>query len=153
MTITDNKFTMPENAVEVKAVFEAVPYSVNVTKNGTGTVSASASTAVMGTEITLNATEDDENHFVRWEVTFGSVSISNVNSKTATFTMPASKVTVTPTFIQAATIADGLYINMPKEGTITTNISTGVKSFKVYDNGGKDGQYENGHGNKKECGR
>ncbi|MBR3066774.1 MAG: hypothetical protein IKG77_03400, partial [Prevotella sp.] len=61
----------------------------------------------------------------------------------ATFTMPASTVTVTPTFTNTWTADGGLYINMPTTGTKTVTIPTGVQSFKVYDDGGKDGNYSN----------
>ncbi|GEM_PF-1766992 len=61
----------------------------------------------------------------------------------ATFTMPASTVTVTPTFTNKWTADGGLYINMPTTGTKTVTIPTGVQSFKVYDDGGKDGNYSN----------
>ena len=57
----------------------------------------------------------------------------DVWSNTATFTMPASAVTVTPTF------SNELSINMPATGTKTFAIPEGVQSFKVYDDGGKGG--------------
>ena len=61
----------------------------------------------------------------------------NVWSNTATFTMPASAVTVTPTF------SNDLYINMPATGWKTCAIPEGIQSFKVYDDGGKNGNYSN----------
>ena len=60
---------------------------------------------------------------------------------TATFTMPGPDVTVTPTFTNELTAANGMYINMPHKGTLDVTIPTGVQSFKVYDEGGKDGRY------------
>jgi len=65
----------------------------------------------------------------------------NVLSKSATFTMPASAVTVTPTFTNNLTVVGALYINMPKTGSKTVAIPAGVLSFKVYDNGGSTGNY------------
>jgi hypothetical protein len=61
----------------------------------------------------------------------------------ATFTMPGSAVTVTPTYTNTLTADGGLYVNLPKTGTKTIDLSTfpAVKSFKVYDDGGKDGDY------------
>lgn len=56
----------------------------------------------------------------------------------ATFTMPGSAVTVTPTFTNNLT---SLYINMPKTGTKTATIPSGVTSFKVYDDGGANKNY------------
>jgi len=38
---------------------------------------------------------------------------------------------------------DGYYINMPANGTKTLNISSGVTSFSLYDDGGKDDDYSN----------
>ena len=64
------------------------------------------------------------------------------NNKTASFKMPATfNVTVTSTYTNNLTADGGLYINMPKTGTVNATIPEGVKSFKVYDVGGKDGNY------------
>ena len=122
-------------------------YLVDIVNVTGGAVSSDKATAKFNETVTLTETHDAG--YILKEISVvdvngrnAEVTGGNWHNVVGTFTMPASKVTVTPTFIQAATIADGLYINMPKEGTITTNISTGVKSFKVYDNGGKDGQYE-----------
>ena len=62
---------------------------------------------------------------------------------TATFTMPASNVTVFPRFTNQLTADGGLYINMPAEGNLPVSIPAGVQSFKVYDNGGAYGNYSN----------
>ena len=64
-------------------------------------------------------------------------------ASTATFTMPASAVTITSTFTNTWTAVGGLYINMPATGTVTATIPAGVQSFKVYDNGGAGGNYSN----------
>lgn len=53
---------------------------------------------------------------------------------TATFKMPASKVTVTPVF--GNTTEHELSVNIPKEGTLNITIPESVKKFKVYDEGG-----------------
>jgi uncharacterized repeat protein (TIGR02543 family) len=63
------------------------------------------------------------------------------------FTMPATAVTVTPAYLHATTAEEGLFLNMPKEGTLVTHLSTGVKSFKVYDDGGKLEDPENSYPN------
>ncbi|MBO4871038.1 MAG: hypothetical protein J5565_03530 [Muribaculaceae bacterium] len=61
---------------------------------------------------------------------------------TAYFIMPASAVTVTPTFTDdPAVTSDTPYVNMPQTGTKTIIIPAGLMSFKVYDDGGKDGYY------------
>ena len=62
----------------------------------------------------------------------------------ATFTMPGSAVTVTPSFTNTWTADGGLYVNMPATGTNTLTIPSGVQSFKVYDDGGAGGSTTNG---------
>ena len=59
-------------------------------------------------------------------------------SNTATFTMPAAAVTVTPTFTAAPA---GLCVKMPASDSWTRQIPTGITSFKVYDDGGATGNY------------
>lgn len=65
----------------------------------------------------------------------------------STFTMPGSEVTVTPVATHRLSFLGGLYANMTRNIDMSTfhpqtvNIPEGVSSFKVYDNGGKDGNY------------
>ena len=63
------------------------------------------------------------------------------NNKKASFKMPPSNVTVTSTYTNNLTADGDLYINMPKTGILIATIPAGVKSFKVYDDGGKSGNY------------
>ena len=99
VTITNNKFTMPDGNVEVKAIFEkdAPPapteYTVTVTSGGNGTASASHAKAVVGTEITLTVTPDTGYRFKEWEVISGGVVITNNK-----FTMPDGNVEVRAIF-------------------------------------------------------
>ncbi len=66
------------------------------------------------------------------------------NNKTASFKMPATRnVTVTSTYTNNWSAEGGLYVNMPKTGIVNATIPTGVKSFKIYDDGGKDDLYSN----------
>ena len=99
VTITNNKFTMPDGNVEVKAIFEkdAPPapteYTVTVTSGGNGTASASHAKAVVGTEITLTATPNTGYRFKEWEVISGGVVITNNK-----FTMPDGNVEIRAIF-------------------------------------------------------
>ena len=99
VTITNNKFTMPDGNVEVKALFEkdAPPapteYTVTVTSGGNGTASASHAKAVVGTEITLTATPNTGYRFKEWEVISGGVVITNNK-----FTMPDGNVEIRAIF-------------------------------------------------------
>ena len=99
VAITNNKFTMPDGNVEVKAIFEkdAPPapteYTVTVTSGGNGTASASHAKAVVGTEITLTATPNTGYRFKEWEVISGGVAITSNK-----FTMPDGNVEVRAIF-------------------------------------------------------
>ncbi len=95
-------------------------------------------TATPGSDYLLNslsvADADDNPVALTWEGSFFN---------TATFTMPLSAVTVTPTFTNNLTADGGLYVNMPKTDSKALTIPTGVQSLKVYDDGGADGNYSN----------
>ena len=113
VSIKDNKFTMPNNNVEIKAIFEkdAPPtpteYTVTVTTEGGGTASASPAKAAAGTEITLTAMPNEGYHFKEWQVISGGVTI-----KDDKFTMPSANVEVKAIFEKDAPPA-------PTEFTIT----------------------------------
>ena len=74
VTIKDDKFLMPNDNVEVKAIFEkdAPPapteFTITVKTDGNGTASASHAKAVVGTEIRLTATPKEGYHFKEWQV-------------------------------------------------------------------------------------
>lgn len=120
--------------------------------NGIGNVTnGSIAASISGTDVskakandvvTLTATPSDGYTLIDLSVVDGSsnaVAVDwNIWTNTATFTMPASAVTVTPTFTNDLT---SLYINMPATGTKTATIPSGVTSFKVYDDGGASGNY------------
>ena len=113
VTIKDDKFTMPDSDVEVKAIFEkdAPPapteFTITVRTDGNGTASASHAKAVAGTEITLTATPNEGYRFKEWQVISGGVTI-----KDDKFTMPDSDVEVKAIFEKDAPPA-------PTEFTIT----------------------------------
>lgn len=98
-------FTMPANAVTVKANFKTAPvppvaeYTVTVTNDGNGTAKASPAKAQAGTKITLSATPNSGYHFKEWKVEKGGVTIAKDN----TFTMPAGDVTVKAVFEKTVT--------------------------------------------------
>ena len=99
VTVRDDKFTMPSDNVEIKAIFEedAPPtpteYTVTVKTDGNGTASASHAKAVVGTEITLTATPNAGYHFKEWQVMSGDVTVRDDK-----FTMPGSDVEVKAIF-------------------------------------------------------
>ncbi len=96
--------------------------------------------------VTLTATPSDDYLLKEIVVSDGSSTypVTNGNwhtSNTASFKMPITAVSVTPQFTNNLTVDGGLYINMPATGGKTVTIPSGVRSFKVYDDGGKDGNY------------
>lgn len=63
----------------------------------------------------------------------------------ASFTMPYANATVTPAFTNAKTAAQGLYIDMPNTSSaMYAYIPEDVQSFKLYDDGGQNGNYSSG---------
>ena len=99
VTIKDDKFLMPNDNVEVRAIFEedAPPapteFTITVTSGGNGTASASPAKAAAGMEITLTATPDKGYHFKEWQVISGGVTI-----KDNKFLMPSANVEVKAIF-------------------------------------------------------
>lgn len=102
----DNKFTMPNEDVEVKAIFEAnqttkpsaAAHSIAVTNDGRGKASANVKSAKAGDTITLTATPNSGYKLKEWKVTGGNVSIQNNQ-----FTMPDSDVKIKAIFESSAT--------------------------------------------------
>ena len=135
VTIKDNKFTMPDSDVEVKAVFEKdapapTEFIVTVTSGGNGTASASPAKAAAGTEITLTATPNTGYHFKEWQVISGNVTI-----KDDKFLMPDSNVEVKAIFEEDAPPAptDPAKPSISVTGTYTYNGSAHTATVNGYD--------------------
>ena len=135
VTIKDDKFTMPDSEVEVKAVFEKdapapTEFIVTVTSGGNGTASASPAKAAAGTEITLTATPNTGYHFKEWQVISGNVTI-----KDDKFLMPDSNVEVKAIFEEDAPPAptDPAKPSISVTGTYTYNGSEHTATVNGYD--------------------
>ena len=128
VTIVDDKFTMPDTNVAIKAIFEEdappVPteFTITVKTDGNGTASASPDKAVAGTEIRLTATPNTGYHFKEWQVISGGVTI-----KDNKFTMPNDNVEVKAIFEKDAPPAPTEFIvtfdgngGTPSVGSMTT---------------------------------
>ena len=137
VTIVDDKFTMPNNNVEVKAIFEEdtppapSEHTVTVTSGGNGTASASPSKAVAGAEITLSATPDKGYHLKEWQVE-SPTGLVITNNK---FTMPDSNVEVKAIFEEDAPPAptDPAKPSISVTGTYTYNGSEHTATVSGYD--------------------
>ena len=124
--------------------------SAEYTINGIGDVTNGSIAATVGGEdvtkaklsdvVTLTVTPAD--NYVLSDLSVVDANSETVSvtrdfwANTATFTMPASEVTVTPTF------TNDIFVNMPKTGEKTVTIPANVHWFKVYDDGGKDDSYD-----------
>ena len=141
LVITNNKFTMPDSNVEVKAIFEedAPPapteFTITVKTDGNGTASASLAKAAAGTEITLTATPNEGYHLKEWEVISGGVTI-----KDDKFIMPSANVEVKAIFEEDAPPAptDPAKPSISVTGTYTYNGSEHTAAVTGYDSATMD---------------
>ena len=127
VTITNNKFNMPADNVEVKAIFEknsstgggggggVTTYPITVKSAKNGDVTASHKSASKGTTITL--TVDPDKGYVLDTLTVldgkdKEIKLTEKNGK-YTFTMPASKVTVEAAFKASAPTGKNPFVDVP----------------------------------------
>ena len=76
--ITDSlSFTMPAAKVTVNVIFKAIVYTVTVQNDGNGTATASVTTGIVGTEVTLTATPNSGYQFKEWQVVSGGVTVTD----------------------------------------------------------------------------
>ena len=125
LVITNNKFTMPDSNVAIKAIFEEdspfapTKHTVTVKTDGNGIAFASPLLAVAGTEITLTAMPKEGYHFKEWQVISGGVAIENNK-----FLMPDTNVEVKAFFKEGAPPAPTKYtVTVTTEGGGTASAS------------------------------
>ena len=151
VTLSDDKtsatFTMPASDVSVSSSWNPI-YDVEITSVTGGSVTTDKERAAVGQTVTLTITPADRHGLTKLKV--AKKYNNNYSPKVefsdgkATFTMPNYNVVVTPYWDVNVLTEDGeggLYVNMPEIGTKTVDIPENVKSFKVYDDGGKDENY------------
>lgn len=102
-------------SITVSAVDGVVTAEVN---------SAPATTAVAGESVTLTATSNDVYSFKQWTVEKGGITLSNAESATTTFIMPAADVAVKAEFVVRSVTINGVTwalrnVNVP--GTLAAN--------------------------------
>ena len=133
VTIKDDKFTMPADNVEIKAIFEkdtSVPttYAINVTSGGNGSASASPAKAAAGTEIKLTATPNSGYHFKAWQVVSGGVTIQD-----NTFTMPAANVEIKAIFEKDASVPTTYAVKVTSggNGSVSANLAKAAAGTEI----------------------
>ena len=107
LAINGNIFTMPDEAVTVKAVFEENPtVNYTLTVNGSYASVSGAGSYAEGAVVSINGGSRSSYTFNGWSSSDG-VAFANANSASTTFTMPARNVTVTAAWSYSGGSTDG----------------------------------------------
>ena len=128
----ETKFTMPETAVEITAIYNDL-HAITV-NNGTADVEE----AVIGDTVKITAESREGYVFDRWEVNYGDdVVVGDKNAEETTFTMPDSMVVLTARYkaLQSITLENGKAYAGGEE--ITTAKKGTEVAIKADDLGGK----------------
>ena len=141
---TEAYFTMPSGAVEIRAVY-GHGYAVTVTRNNnswgtanvrisTDTENASETSITAAPQQTINlvASPSSGRSFSHWNVLEGDVTINNIYSQTATFTMPERAVRVEAVFRATVGVVSGggVEVTFTRSGS---EISLDMNTNKVRD--------------------
>ncbi|WP_297698659.1 hypothetical protein [uncultured Fibrobacter sp.] len=152
-SVGDNKktFIMPAAEVTVSSTWKDNRKLVIENVTG-GTVSSDKESPVSGDVVTLTATPSEG--YALSGIKFGNVDYDKFeygsygNVKTFTYTQSNSKTQVNPSWTKSLSTgglskdSDGnLYVNMADDWLKFIEIPEDVSSFKVYDDGGKNGNY------------
>ena len=115
--------------------------SITTDKNKAGADETITLTATPESGYLLNGISVTDRYSNTVPVSFTPWYKGATGATTATFIMPKSNATVTATFTKIDNTNNAFSINLPKTGTETGTIPSGVVSFKVYDDGGASGNY------------
>lgn len=132
------------------ALIDNKAHNITLSADG-GTISAEndEAPANVGDVISLTTVPDADHYLMGIDVTTAdnkSVAViggdfANTNAK---FTMPFADVNVTATFAAEISTDKGARVCLPKSDEREIELSEKVKSFHLYDDGGKDGNYSSG---------
>ena len=121
------------------------PHTVTSVDDAGGTLQFSNDEAKWGDSVFVEIQCEDGYLLKSIDITDGDGNQLGMNGEwrltsnpTVAFKMPYSSVTVTPTYTNDLSAEGGLYLNMPKSGTVALELPAGVTSFKLYDDGGPD---------------
>lgn len=125
LTLTGNSFTMPDEKVILKAIFEKDSYPITVQSSTGGTAEASLSSAEQGQKVTLTATPDNSYKLKEWQV----LTPANLTLTGGSFEMPEEEVILKAIFEkQVPAVIDNGPSNNPTGGG-----SQGIGSSDVLD--------------------
>lgn len=129
ITVVNGKFTMPKKNVTVTANFTAINYTITYGTCEHGTVSASQTTATVGTEVTLAATPSVGWKFDSYKVLdIDSEVINTLNGK---FIMPAKNVIVSAIFSEIPS-ASGSYTVLPAGTDGSAGVNASYVTFGLW---------------------
>ena len=128
---------------------EAHNITVDEVTGGTATCNNDNNQAKFKDDVTIQVEPAEGYYFggiiVKEQGSEKPIIVSNIDwtQNTATFAMPYADVTVTPIFVNGLSSESGLSFNMPASSAVIPmfTLSEDVQSFKIYDDGGKDGNY------------
>ena len=142
VVVTGNSFEMPEDAVTVSAEFkQAEKYAITVAQVANGSAVADLTEAIAGATVTLT-------YSASMGYTFGSVEVKDAAGQDVAvsgnqFTMPASAVTVTATFVEIPTLTVAEFLNKKETdtnyklvGVVSNIVSTTYGNFDLVDETG-----------------
>jgi len=133
----------------VSLVDASIPHTVTINQKPGGNVVSDKTSVLVGETVSLTVTPRNDSLLNSVEVVTASGVKVDVQGGTwytsgsASFTMPLSNVSVTPLFVKGPVSAGNLFVNMPQSGEKSINIPASVATFKVYDEGGANGDYGN----------
>lgn len=118
VTVSNNTFTMPAGAVTVTATWTQTAFPITYTTNlhGAGTVTGPAS-ALPGETVTVTEVAATGYVYSRWGISTGTISGGPTY---ASFTMPASAVTVTVYYWKLSTVTSSKLNITPGDNVVIT---------------------------------
>ena len=118
-------FTMPDNAVAVRAIFEPITYTVTI-NGGTGGGQYAA-----GATVHIQAAPPTGEQFVNWTVVSGNITLDNANHASTSFTMPANAVTLTANFEPIPVENHAITVTHTGNGTANANLQSAPQGTSI----------------------
>lgn len=124
VTVSNNKFTMPNGNIAVTVTFEKIPYTITKGTNpsGAGTVTTGASTANYGDQVTVSQTPATGYYFNGW-TTNPQVTISS-----GKFTMPNGNISIVANYLKRSTATTDK-TSLTSGGTVKLTISADKSTY------------------------
>lgn len=124
VTVSNNKFTMPNGNIAVTVTFEKIPYTITKGTNpsGAGTVTTGANTANYGDQVTVSQTPATGYYFNGW-TTNPQVTISS-----GKFTMPNGNISIVANYLKRSTATTDK-TSLTSGGTVKLTISADKSTY------------------------